>query len=230
MFLGHFGLGFASKKINDRPLLGTYFLAVQFLDLVWPALLLRGIEKVAIEPGNTAFTPLNFIYYPYSHSLAAAIFWAIVFGIVYYLFTKDGKSTLLMALLVFSHWVLDFITHRPDLPLSPWSDAKFGLGLWDNKMATIVVELIIFIGGIILYMRTTKAKPGSGQFALWGFIVFMLTIYFFNAFGPPPHSKEIIAMLGLTQWLLIAWGYWIDTTRMPARQLSTIPRYEGKYR
>ena len=218
MFLGHFGLGFSAKKLNARPSLGTYFLAVQFLDLLWPALLLRGIEHVEIDPGNTDFTPLNFVDYPYSHSLVGAIFWAVVFGLIYFLFTRDKRSTLLMALLVFSHWVLDFLTHRPDLPLSPWSDMKFGLGLWNNKIATIIVELIIFIGGIILYVRTTTARTSAGHFSLWSFILFMMAVYFFNAFGPPPHSKDAIALLGLTQWLLIAWGYWIDYTRQPAVQ------------
>jgi hypothetical protein len=214
MFLGHFGLGLAAKKINSRPSLGTFFLAVQFLDLLWPALLLRGVERVAIEPGNTEFTPLNFVYYPYSHSLAGAIFWSIVFGLIYFLFTRDRRSTLLMAILVFSHWVLDFITHRPDLPLSPWSDKKFGLGLWNSTIATIIVELIIFIWGVYVYAKNTSANGTAGQFALWSFVAFMLTVYFMNAFGPPPDSIDSIAILGLTQWLLIAWGYWIDYTRV----------------
>ncbi len=218
MFLGHFGLGFAAKKINSNPSIGTYFMAAQFLDLLWPTLLLRGIEKVQIDPGNTAFTPLNFVYYPYSHSLVGAIFWSIVFGLIYFLFTRDKRSTLLMAMLVFSHWILDFFTHRPDLPLSPWSDMKFGLGLWNNKIATIIVELIIFIGGIILYARATTARSITGHISLWSFIAFMTAVYFMNAFGHPPHSVDSIAILGLTQWLIIGWGYWIDYTREPAAQ------------
>ena len=218
MFLGHFGLGFTAKKINSKPSIGTYFMAVQFLDLLWPTLLLRGIEKVRIEPGNTAFTPLNFVHYPYSHSLVGAIFWSVIFGLIYFLFTRDKRSTLLMAILVFSHWVLDFVTHRPDLPLSPWHDMKFGLGLWNNKIATIIVELIIFIGGVVLYTRATSARTTTGHIALWGFVAFMLAVYFMNAFGPPPYSVDSIAILGLTQWLLIGWGYWIDYTREPAAQ------------
>jgi membrane-bound metal-dependent hydrolase YbcI (DUF457 family) len=214
MFLGHFGLGFAAKKMNSRPSLGTYFMAVQFLDLVWPTLLLRGVEKVAIDPGNTAFTPLNFVHYPYSHSLVAAVFWGILFGLVYYLFKKDGRSSVLLGILVLSHWVLDFIAHRPDLPLSPWNDQKFGLGLWNSRPATIVIELILFIGGVVLYTIATKPKNKTSQFALWSFFAFMVTVYFANAINPPPHSTSIIALLGLSQWLLVAWGYWIDGTRV----------------
>jgi len=214
MFLGHFGLGFAAKKWNRRPSLGTYFMAVQFLDLLWPTLLLRGIEKVEVQPGNTAFTPLNFVYYPYSHSLLAAIVWGLLFGLVYLLITKDRKSSLLMVVLVFSHWVLDFITHRADLPLSPWSNLKFGLGLWNNIPATIISELLIFGGGIVLFLKTTTSKHIRGHIVLWSFVAFMLTIYFLNAFGHPPDSKDSIAILGLTQWFLVAWGYWIDGTRV----------------
>ena len=230
MFLGHFGLGFAAKKINSRPSLGTYFMAVQFLDLLWPTLLLRGIEKVEIDPGNTAFTPLNFVYYPYSHSLVAAIVWSILFGMVYFFFRKDGKSSLLLGILVLSHWVLDFITHRPDLPLSPWTDQKFGLGLWNSRSATIVIELILFIGGLVLYTMATKPKNKTGQFALWSFVAFLVTVYFANAINPPPHATSIIALLGLSQWLLIAWGYWIDSTRIPTNKVSVVPPYEGKFR
>ena len=224
MFLGHFGLAFASKKINNRPSLGTYFLAVQFLDLLWPMMLIRGIEKVEIQPGNTAFTPLNFVYYPYSHSLLGALVWGVVFGILYFLFTRKGKTGIFLGFLVFSHWVLDFFTHRPDLPLSPWNDVKFGLGLWNNPTATIILELIIFIGGIWLFLKSTSAKNIAGHFALWSFIAFMITIYFLNAFGPPPDSKDSIAILGLTQWLLIAWGYWIDYTRDAAQLVISNPQ------
>jgi membrane-bound metal-dependent hydrolase YbcI (DUF457 family) len=213
MFLGHFGLGFAAKKLNAQPSLGTYFIAAQFLDLVWPTLLLRGIEKVQIDPGNTAFTPLNFVHYPYSHSLVSAICWSLIFGLIYFLLTRNGRTTILVAILVLSHWILDFVTHRPDLPLSPWTDMKFGLGLWNNKIATLIIELIIFVGGIIIYARTTIARSNAGHFALWSFATFMLTIYFFNAFGPAPDSVDSIAILGLSQWLLIGWGYWIDYTR-----------------
>src|SRR5580765_30577 len=112
MFIGHFGLGFGAKKINQRPSLGTYFIAAQFLDLLWPMLLIRDIEKVAIQPGNTAFTPLNFLYYPYSHSLFFTLIWAISFGLFYLLVTRDKKTSLLVGVLVLIHWILDFFTHR----------------------------------------------------------------------------------------------------------------------
>ena len=227
MFIGHFGLAFAAKKISKRGSLGTYIIAAQFLDLLWPMLLIRDIEKVAIEPGNTAFTPLKFLYYPYSHSLVFTLIWAISFGIFYLLVTKDKKTSLLIGVLVLSHWILDFFTHRPDLPLSSWSNEKVGLGLWNNPMATIIIEVIMFVGGALLYIRATHAKNLTGTISLWAFIIFMLVIYFLNASGHPPDSVHSIAILGLTQLLLVAWGYWIDANREPAELTKVVPRYTG---
>jgi membrane-bound metal-dependent hydrolase YbcI (DUF457 family) len=220
MFLGHFALGLASKKVNARPSLGTYFLAAQFLDLLWPLFLVTGLEQVQVEAGNTAFTPLNFISYPYSHSLAAALFWSLLFGAVYYLLRKDGKSSLLLGVLVLSHWVLDLITHAPDLPLTPFTEEKYGLGLWNNKTATIIVELLIFSIAVYLYVTATHAINRAGRYTFWAFVIFMLLIYFMNAFGPPPPSGDAIELVGFSQWLLIAWGYWIDRNRndMPAAE------------
>src|SRR3954468_15582740 len=228
MFLGHFGLALASKKIDRRPSLGTLFLAAQFLDLLWSMFLIRNIEKVLIEPGNTVFTPLNFVFYPYSHSLFASLAWAAAFGLFYFLIKRDGRTSILLACLVVSHWVLDFFTHRPDLALSPWSAEKFGLGLWNNRPATIIIELIMFVGGTFLYTRSTSAKNKVGHFALWSFFLLMVVVYFMNAYGPPPDSVHSIAVLSVTQWLIIAWGYWIDANRIDLRNSKLVPRYEGK--
>ena len=213
MFIGHFALGLASEKISSRASLGTYFLAVQFLDLLWPFFLLAGIEKVEIDPGNTVITPLNFVYYPYSHGLLMAMIWAVLFGTIYLIIRKDRKTAVVLGLLVFSHWVLDYLTHRPDLPLAPWNDLKFGLGLWNHKIASIVTELLMFVAGSYLYIHSTSAKNKVGQFALWGFLLFMIAIYFVNLFGPPPDSPHTLAIVAFAQWILVAWGYWIDHNR-----------------
>ena len=202
MFIGHYALGFAGKSVNKRVSLGTMFLAVQWLDLLWPLLVLTGVEKVSIEPGNTVLTPLNFEYYPWSHSMLMAAIWGLLFAIVYYLIKKDGRGAMLLLLLVFSHWVLDWITHRPDLPLTPFSDTKTGLGLWNHRWAEIGVESGLFIIGAIIYMTVTKAKNRIGQWSLWVLLLFFIAIHFMNVFGPPPPSVNAIA-----------WGYWIDRNR-----------------
>ena len=214
MFIGHFGVGFAAKRVAKRPSLGTLFLASQFIDLLWPVFLLTGLEKVAIDPGNTAFTPLNFIYYPFSHSLLGVLIWSVLFGIIYYLIKKDIKTLLLLGGLVTSHWILDLITHRPDLSLFPGSNIKVGLGLWNSVILTIIVEVLIFLGGAYIYMKTTRSQNKKGKFGLWGLIAFLLIIYIMNIVGPPPPSSQAIGIVGLTQWLLVLWAYWIDRNRI----------------
>ena len=215
MFLGHFALGLASKKQSHAPSLGTLFLAAQFLDLLWPFFLLAGIEFVAIDPGNTAFTPLHFISYPFSHSLVAAAIWGLLFGIVYYLTKRSFPNALLLSLLVISHWVLDFITHRADLPLGLNEGTKVGLGLWDLKAATLLIELLLFGGSIYWYTTRTKAINTTGRNAWWGLVAFLALVYMMNVLGDPPPNAQAIGYVGLAQWLLIAWGYWVDRNRKP---------------
>jgi membrane-bound metal-dependent hydrolase YbcI (DUF457 family) len=213
MFIGHFGAGMMAKKIDSRPSLGTLFIAAQFIDLLWPLLIFFGVEKVQIEPGNTEFTPLNFVYYPFSHSLFGVAVWAILFGAVYFLFRKNLKSSIVIASLVLSHWFLDLLTHRPDLPLVPWLDFKVGLGLWNSIPFTIIVELSIFLLGAYFYFISTKAKNKIGSIALWSLLVFFIVVYFMNIFSPPPPTSRAIAYAGFSMWLFVAWAYWIDRNR-----------------
>jgi hypothetical protein len=223
MFIGHFGVGLAAKKIDQNPSLGTLLLAAQFVDLLWPVFILIGIEKVKIEQGNTAFTPLNFIYYPYSHSLVGAIFWALLFGAIYYSFQKNSKTSILLGILVFSHWVLDFLSHRPDLPLVPWSNFKVGLGLWNSSPFTIIVEGSIFVVGSWLYVSVVKTNKTRGFHRIWGLLLFLVAIYISNIISPPPPSVEAIGWVGLSQWIIIAWAYWIDnkkTLKMLFKQIN----------
>ena len=197
MFLGHYGVGFASKKVEPRASLGTYIMAAVFLDLLWPIFLLIGLEHVKIEPGNTLVTPLNFYDYPYSHSLLMSVVWSVLFGAVYYLIKKDRKISVILGICVFSHWILDFIVHRADLPL------------------TLIVELLIFFVGLYLYLKTTKSKNKVGSIILWGFVILLLLIYVLNLFsGSEPPNANIIAISALGQWLFVAWGYWIDKNRI----------------
>ena len=215
MFLGHYGVGFAAKKVESRASLGTYIMAAVFLDLLWPVFLLIGLEHVKIDPGNTIVTPLNFNYYPFSHSLLMSIVWALLFGGIYYLIKKNKRISIILGLCVFSHWILDFIVHRADLPLAPAVETFFGLGLWNSLPATLILELFIFLGGTYLYLKTTKAKDNIGKFSLLGFVLLLLIIYATNLFsGTLPPNANAIAYAGLGQWLFVPWGYWIDKHRL----------------
>jgi len=213
MFIGHFGVGLAAKKIDSKPSLGTLFIASQFIDLLWPVFLLFGLEKVQIEPGNTAMTPLNFISYPYSHSLFGVLVWAVLLGGLYYILKKNFKTSLLLGLLVISHWTLDLFTHRPDLQLLPWSDFKMGFGLWNSVALTIIVEGFIFILGAYFYLSATKSKNKKGSYGAWSLLIFLVLIYVRNVFGTPPTDTNALAIVGMFQWLLVAWAYWIDRNR-----------------
>ncbi|MBK9090071.1 MAG: hypothetical protein IPL90_13870 [Holophagales bacterium] len=213
MFVGHFGVGFAGKAVAPRASLGTLFLAGQFIDLLWPTLLLLGLERVEIRPGITRVTPLDFVSYPISHGLLSVGIWGLLFAGVYQLARRYAVGTATMLVAVVSHWFLDLLTHRPDLPLSPWSATKVGLGLWDSLPATLLVELAIFGGGLILYLRATKAVDRTGSIALWGLVGFLLLIYAANLFGSTPPGVKAIAWAGHAQWLLVAWAYWVDRHR-----------------
>jgi hypothetical protein len=218
MFLGHFGLGFGAKKAAPALSLGTLFLASQFADLLWPTLLLLGIERVEIEPGATAITPLNFVSYPYSHSLVALSVWGAVFGGVYVAIRRARVSAaVLLALLVVSHWALDYVVHRPDLPLTINGPARLGLGLWYSVPATLAVEFLVFGAGLALYLRTTAPRDRVGSIGLWSLVAFLVVAYCASSFGPPPPSVAAVAWSTQAMWLLVIWGYWVDNHRTPKR-------------
>ncbi len=218
MFIGHFALGFAAKKLAPKPSLGTYFIGAQFLDLLWPPFLLLGMEEVQIEPGNTAFTPLNFISYPFSHSLLMTAIWATLVSAIYYLLRRERRGAIVLWFVVCSHWILDLITHRADLPLDLSNLTLMGFGLWNSIAATVIVEGSLFLVGVILYATSTRAFNKKGTFALWSLVGFLLLIYLMNLIGPPPPDPTAIAYAGLSIWLLVAWGYWIDRNRRAIAQ------------
>lgn len=213
MFIGHFGAGFAGKKFDKSASLGTYFMAAQWIDLIWPILLLFGVEKAEIKPGVSAVTPLDFTYYPFSHSLFGVIVWALLFGMVYFVIKKRSKTAIVLGLLVLSHWFLDLLVHVPDLPVFPGVNIKVGFGLWNSLAATVILEFFVFATGIFLYYKSTKPKNKVGVYSLIVLIIFLSAIYISNLFGPPPPSIDAIAYAGNAQWLFVLWGYWIDKNR-----------------
>jgi|SRR6185295_2905594 len=218
MFVGHFGLGFGAKKAAPAVSLGTLFLACQFADLLWPTLLLLGVERVEIEPGATAMTPLNFVSYPYSHSLVALCLWGVAVGGAYAIIRRARVlAALTLFLLVVSHWVLDVVTHRPDLPLTLNGPRRLGLGLWFSVPGTLAVELVVFGAGLALYLRATAARDRIGSIGLWSLVAFLLIVYVASSFGPPPPSATAVAWSAQAMWLLVVWGYWVDNHRMPNR-------------
>jgi FtsH-binding integral membrane protein len=213
MFIGHFGVGFAGKKYTPATSLGTLFIAAQFLDLLWPTLLLLDVEHVAIKPGTGHSQPLDFIDYPISHSLVMVILWSLLFGVVYWAIKKNKKAAVVLACCVFSHWVLDYLVHLPDLPLYPGNSPLLGLSLWNSKIVTVLLEGFIFITGILFYLQTTRAKNKTGSIVLWILISLLAIFYVLNLFGPPPPGVSAIAWGSQAQWLFVILAYWADNNR-----------------
>jgi hypothetical protein len=214
MFIGHFAVGLGAKRVAPALSLGALFLAVQLADLLWPTFVLLGVERFAIVPGITAVTPLDFIRYPYSHSLVALLGWGALLGLVYAIGRRAGLvASLTLAVLVVSHWVLDVLTHRPDMPITLHGARRLGLGLWDSLPGTLVVELLLFAAGVAVYLRATRARDRVGRLAFWALVAFLVIVYLANLFGPPPPSVAAVAWSAEAIWLLVAWGYWIDRHR-----------------
>src|SRR6266545_8236289 len=203
MFSGHFGLAMATKKVAPRPSLGTLVLAAQLVDGVWPIFVLLGWEKVEIQPGITAVVPLLFVSYPYTHSLAAGIVWAALLAGGYYALRRDRSGAGWIAALVLSHWVLDVISHRADMPTWP-GGPKIGLALWNSLPATLAVEFGLFVLGVSTYARVTRARDRLGHVLLWTFVTVLAAIYLMSVFGPPPPSVRVLALSGIFGWLFVA--------------------------
>lgn len=214
LFLGHYGVAFAAKRVAPRTSLGAMTFAAQFLDELWPILLLLGVEQVRVVPGLMATSPLDFVYYPYSHSLLMALMWGAVIAGVYFMLRRYGRGGWVLALLVVSHWLLDVPMHRPDLPLWPGSSSpKIGWGWWNSVVLTHLLELVIFLAGISFYVRATRALDRIGSWGLWAYIVVLAASFFGANLGPLPPNTSAIAWSTMAIWLFVPWAWWVDKHR-----------------
>jgi hypothetical protein len=201
MFVGHYGVSFAAQRTNPHVPLWVLFLAVQLLDVLWAPLVLLGIEKVRIVPGITASNPLDLYYMPYTHGLIGALVWSAVSYGLYRFWQRraGGGAAMLVAVAVFSHWILDFIVHRPDLPLYD-DTAKVGLGLWNWPALALGLEAVLLFGGMLLFLRD---RSGS-KVGMMIFGIIMLAIQGVVFFGPPPTSPSAAAVTALLAYALFA--------------------------
>lgn len=213
MFIGHYALAFAARPAVKKPGLGSLILAVSWVDLIWPVFLLLGLEEVRIAPGITARTPFDFVSYPWTHSLLMGFVWGILLAVVLGR-NWSRRDQAIFALLVVSHWVLDWISHRPDMPLWPGGGPKLGLGLWYSTAATTVVESSMFVTGVALYLRGTTARDWKGHLSLWSFLLFIGALYVLDSLGgPPPPNVRVLAWVSLGAWLAPLWAMAIERTR-----------------
>lgn len=216
MFLAHFAVGFASKRLAPKSSLGSLLAAAQFLDLLWPFLLLFGLERVEIAAARNPYATLTFTAYPWSHSLVMSVVWGVVFGGVYYTLTRYRRGAWVTGLAVVSHWVLDAVAHFPDLPLTPGGARLVGLGLWRSVPATLLVELALFAAGAWLYASGTRARDRVGRFAWWGLLALLLAAYLGSVVGPPPPGVPAIVWTAVGGALVfIGLAIWADRHREP---------------
>ncbi len=213
MFLGHYGVAFAARRASPRTSLGTLTFAAQFLDELWPILLLMGLEQVRIVPGLMAASSLDFVSYPISHSLVTAVGWAILIGLVYFAIRRYGRGAWVVAAAVSSHWLLDVPVHRPDLPLWPGSRVLVGAGIWNSVWLTAVLELGILAVGLVIYLRYTRSTDCIGRWGLGALVLLLVLIWVGGIFGPPPPNEHALAVTTLGIWLFVPWSYWVDRHR-----------------
>lgn len=216
MFIGHFGLSFAAKKAAPQVSLGTLFFATQFVDILWPLLLVLKLEKVVIVPGFTETNSFEFLSYPYTHSLLGGAIWGALIAFIYWVIRKDKQGAVVVGLCVLSHWFLDLIVHVPDLPLTPFDHTKVGLGLWKHLAATLILETVLYFVGVYIYVRYTKAKNKIGIWGLAALVLLLFVFYLGNTFGPAPTDIGMTMFISATllMAILVAFAHWVDRNRI----------------
>jgi membrane-bound metal-dependent hydrolase YbcI (DUF457 family) len=212
MFAGHLAVAFGAKAAEPKIPLSGLVAASFGVDLIWPLFVLAGVEIVRVAPGITAFTPLDFEHYPWSHSLVMTVAWGAIAGALAFVFLKSVRSAVVIGAVVVSHWLLDLVTHRPDLPIS-FGGPKVGLGLWNSIPGTLILEGGLFVVAVALYVRSAKPRDAVGRWALWGLVALTGAIWVTQPWSPPPPSSTAVASVALAVWLFPFWALWIERHR-----------------
>jgi len=215
MFVGHLAVALAAKRYEPEVNLAWFITGVSALDLVWPIFVLAGLEHVSISPGATAFTPLVFDSYPWSHSLAMTAIWGLLLVVIARFARVPSSAWTLLAFCVFSHWPLDFLTHAPDMPLWPGNSPKLGLGLWNSIPGTFIVEGAMWLVGIAIYVNAMLHRGRRPGFPFWSFILVCTLMWASGPWGPLPADERTVAMFSLVGWIMVPWAWWADRVRRP---------------
>jgi len=214
MHVGHFAAGFLGKRVTPQLSLGTMVLAAMLADFLWCVFMVAGIEQVQFKAGLGAanyFQPINITL---SHSLVMLLVWAAIFAGTHFLWRRNKAEALLLFLLVLSHWPLDVIAHRADMPVAPGVNTYFGFGLWTNIPATIIVEGGLWVTSIVLFVRQTRPRNRLEFFVLWPVLLLLTLLFYNNIAGPPPPNPNVAPLFSLIYFsLVVAWAYWINRLR-----------------
>lgn len=219
MLLGHFAVGLLAKPLASRVPLPVLLLAPQVLDVLWPALVATGIERAHVVPGLLPASPLDLEHMPYSHSLVGAALWSVLFAAGYLALTRDRRGAVVTGLLVLSHWVLDVVAHRPDMPIG-LDGPRVGLGLWRSVPGTLLVEGLLFAAGVLAYTRATRPKDRAGIVHWWLFVALLAAFFVASVVGPTPPNIEFVLALAAGSGLLLVWAAVIERHRETVAQRS----------
>ena len=223
MFVGHFAVGFAGKRWAPKTSLALLVFAAALADVLWLIFNALGVEHVRIAPGITRLNALDLYDYPWSHSLLTNVLWGALLGGAYFLWRRSRPAAVVLFVAVVSHWVLDWASHRPDMPLAPGVQRYFGLGLYNSALGLLLVEGGLWVIGIIFYLRTTRARGLAGNIVLWAFIVLFTAFWLLSFNGAPPPSIHVLVVVDLVLFpIIFAWLYWADALR-EAKTASASP-------
>ena len=225
MFIGHFGVALMAKPIAPKTSLGTLMLAFSLPDLLGFIFLIVGIEHFSIQPGITAANPLNLYDIPLSHSLAMDVIWGALLAAAYFFVRRYPLGAWVVFLAVLSHWLLDFVSHRPDISLAPGVNIYVGLGLYDSIRATLIVEGLLWLLGIGVYVYSTYSETRTGIYAFWGMVALLTVLWSSGIAGPPPPNAATVEIANVIIFSsVVAWAYWVDRSRALKKTEFSIDR------
>lgn len=220
MFVGHYAAALVLRPLKKSPSLPVLFVGVQLMDILFFSFVLAGTEALRLTPGITAMNPLDLYNMPFSHGLAGVLIQSVLFGLLIAALMGDGQRLLggiIAGMAVFSHWILDVVTHRPDMMLFREID-KIGAGLWNYPFAAMVVETLVIACAFVFFVAATSPKAGAGRASLIVLGVGMAALQCVNWFGPAPNplttSLDFVAAQGLLAYaILIGIAIWVERTR-----------------
>jgi hypothetical protein len=219
MFVGHYAAALALRPLKKSPSLPVLFAGVQLVDIGFFTLAISGAEQFRITPGITAMNGLDLYFMPYTHSLLGSATFALGFGILLAAFAGAGArwtAGIIGAVAVMSHWLLDYLVHRPDLGIVGDFD-KVGLGLWNRPNIEMPLEIGLVFIAFGLYLLMTKARGARSSWAAVAVGVVLLGAQAFNWFGPQPTPEtptaEIAAQGLLAFGVFIALAFWLERSR-----------------
>jgi hypothetical protein len=212
MFIGHYGVSFAVKRFAPRTSLGVLFLAVQLLDVLFATFVLAGVEHLRVVPGFTEYNAYDLYYMPYTHSLAGALGWSILAGLLTVAIGKRNAAPWI-AFAVFSHFLLDVPMHTPDMPIFGNNSAKIGLGLWRHRDLALSAELVTLAAGVWIW-RHAPALIAWPRVRTCAFVGLLFVLAAATPFLPPPRDEIQFAWQALAGYVaLAALAGWLDRAK-----------------